>query len=34
MFLIPKEIFDDVVEQQGADRYYKKLNVKDHFMCL
>ncbi|MCC5938254.1 MAG: IS4 family transposase [Lunatimonas sp.] len=32
--LIPKEIFDDVVEQQGADRYYKKLKMKDHFICM
>lgn len=32
--LIPREIFKDVVEQQGADRYYKKLKTTDHFICM
>lgn len=32
--LVPKEIFDGVVEQEGSDRYYKKLKTADHFICM
>ncbi|MCH6200812.1 DUF4372 domain-containing protein [Aquiflexum sp. LQ15W] len=28
--LIPKEIFNEVVEQENSDRYYKKLKSADH----
>ena len=32
--LVPKEIFDEAVEQEGSDRYYKKLKTGDHFICM
>jgi len=32
--LIPKEIFNEVVEQENSDRYYKKLKSADHFICM
>lgn len=32
--LFPKEIFDGVVEQEGSDRYYKKLKTMDHFIIM
>jgi hypothetical protein len=32
--LIPKGIFDEVVEQENSDRYYKKLKSVDHFICM
>lgn len=32
--LVPKEIFDEAVEQEGSDRYYKKLKTSDHFICM
>lgn len=32
--LIPMEIFNEVVEQENADRYYKKLKSIDHFICM
>lgn len=32
--LVPKEIFTEVVEQEGSDRYYKKLKTVDHFICM
>ena len=32
--LVPKDIFNGVVEQEGSDRYSKKLKTTDHFMCL
>ncbi len=32
--LLPKEIFNDVVKQEDSDRYYKKLNTVDHFICM
>lgn len=32
--LIPKEIFDQSIEQENSDRYYKKLKTKDHFICM
>ena len=32
--LIPREIFKEVTEQEGADRYYKKLKSIDHFMTM
>lgn len=32
--LIPKGLFNEVVEQQNADRYYKKLKSIDHFICM
>lgn len=27
-------LFNEVVEQQNADRYYKKLKSIDHFICM
>ena len=32
--LIPKEIFKEVIEQEGSDRYYKKLKSTDHFIYM
>jgi hypothetical protein len=32
--LIPREIFKEVVKQQGSDRYYKKLKTTDHFIII
>lgn len=32
--LVPKEIFDQVVDQENSDRYYKKLKTVDHFICM
>jgi hypothetical protein len=32
--LIPMGLFNEVVEQQNADRYYKKLKSIDHFICM
>lgn len=32
--LIPIEIFKETVEQEGSDRYYKKLKSIDHFICI
>lgn len=32
--LIPREIFNEVVEEQSSDRYYKKLKSIDHFICI
>lgn len=32
--LVPKEIFNEAVEQEGSDRYYKKLKTGDHFICM
>jgi hypothetical protein len=32
--LFPKEIFEGVVEQEGSDRYYKKLKTMDHFIIM
>lgn len=32
--LIPMGIFNEVVEQENADRYYKKLKSIDHFICM
>lgn len=32
--LIPKEIFKEVIELEGSDRYYKKLKSADHFICM
>lgn len=32
--MIPKEIFNQVVEQENSDRYYKKLKSADHFICM
>lgn len=32
--LVPKEVFRGVVEQEGSDRYYKKLKTTDHFICM
>ena len=32
--LIPKEILSEAVEQENADRYYKKLKSSDHFICM
>lgn len=32
--LVPKEVFDQVVSEEGSDRYYKKLRTKDHFICM
>jgi hypothetical protein len=32
--LIPTEIFKEVIEQEGSDRYYKKLKTTDHFICM
>ena len=30
--LIPREIFKEVIKQEGSDRYYKKLKSTDHFI--
>ncbi|WP_041934737.1 DUF4372 domain-containing protein [Cyclobacterium marinum] len=32
--MIPKDIFNQVVEQENSDRYYKKLKSIDHFICM
>lgn len=32
--LIPNEVFDQTVAETGADRYYKQMKTKDHFICL
>lgn len=32
--LIPKELFNQVVEEENSDRYYKKLKTSDHFICM
>ena len=32
--LIPREVFKEVTEQEGADRYYKKLKSIDHFITM
>lgn len=32
--LIPKDIFDQVLEEEDSDRYYKKLKTSDHFICM
>jgi len=32
--LIPTDIFKEVIEQEGSDRYYKKLKTADHFICM
>ena len=32
--LIPREIFKEVTEQEGSDRYYKKLKSIDHFITM
>ncbi|OYX13057.1 MAG: transposase [Algoriphagus sp. 32-45-6] len=32
--LIPREVFNLVVEEQNSDRYYKKLKSIDHFICM
>ncbi len=32
--LVPMEIFNEVVEQENSDRYYKKLKSIDHFICM
>ncbi|MFD2037599.1 DUF4372 domain-containing protein [Belliella marina] len=32
--LIPSEVFNQCVEQENSDRYYKKLKTKDHFICM
>lgn len=34
MAMIPSEIFDKAVAQTKADRYYKQMKSKDHFICL
>ena len=34
MGLIPDQVFSKAVVDTGADRYYKKMKVKDHFICL
>jgi len=32
--LVPKEVFNEAVEREGSDRYYKKLKTVDHFICM
>jgi hypothetical protein len=32
--LFPKEIFEGVIEQEGSDRYFKKLKTMDHFIIM
>ena len=32
--MVPKKIFNEVVEQEGSDRYYKKLMSVDHFITM
>jgi hypothetical protein len=32
--MVPKEIFNEVVEKEGSDRYYKKLMSVDHFITM
>ena len=32
--LIPDSVFEETVQQTGADRYYKNMKSKDHFLCL
>ncbi len=32
--LIPADIFERAVVETQADRYYKKMRAKDHFICL
>lgn len=32
--LVPKEILNQTVEEESADRYYKKLKTGDHFICM
>jgi hypothetical protein len=32
--LIPDTIFTEAVVQTNADRYYKQMKAKDHFICL
>lgn len=32
--LIPKELLNQVVEEENSDRYYKKLKTSDHFICM
>ena len=32
--MVPKEIFNEVVEKEGSDRYYKKLMAVDHFISM
>ncbi|WP_194976251.1 DUF4372 domain-containing protein [Aquiflexum lacus] len=32
--MIPKEVFNEVVEQENSDRYYKKFKSADHFICM
>ena len=32
--MVPMDIFKQVVEEENADRYYKKLNSVDHFICM
>lgn len=34
MSFIPESIFQEVVEKTKADRYYKQMKSKDHFICL
>ena len=32
--MVPKEIFNEMVEKEGSDRYYKKLMSVDHFITM
>lgn len=32
--LIPASIFDKAISETQADRYYKQMKAKDHFICL
>jgi hypothetical protein len=32
--MVPMDIFKQVVEEENADRYYKKLKSVDHFICI
>ena len=32
--LIPSQIFDQAIVETQADRYYKQMKAKDHFICL